>query len=127
MSLASRLLLGALVVGAAGCSTSPMEPRVFGTEGLKATVEAPTLTLTNESGQTVRYIALEGGLAISAMWCLCPGARTIKPGGSTTLAYSTIAGYDPDKPNTVLIYWAVQTSPDQTIPQDEIKVVGAKL
>lgn len=127
MSLASRLLAGALILASGACESSPTEPHVFGTEGLKATVAEPQLTLSNESGRTIRYIVLEGGFAIRALWCLCAGGPTIEPGGEVTIAYSAIAGYEPGRPNTVLIYWAVEASPDQTIRQEDIKVVAAQL
>ena len=128
MSLASRLLAGALIVVVGGCESSPTGPRVFGTEGLKATVVAPQLTLSNESGQTIRYIVMEGSFAISANWCLCGGGPTLEPGGQVTLAYSAIAGYEAGRPNTALIYWGAETSPDQShIDPEHIKVVPAKL
>lgn len=126
MSLAGRLLASALIVVAGGCESSPTAS-VFGTEGLKATVAAPQLTLSNESSQTVRYIVLESGLAARALWCLCAGGPTIKPGGEVTLAYSEIAGYEAGRPNTVLIYWAWEASPDQIIRQEDIKVLSGQL
>ncbi len=126
MSLASRLLAGALILADGACESSPTG--VFGNEGLKATVVAPHLTLSNESGQTIRYIVMEAELAPLANWCLCAGGPTLEPGGRVTLAYSAIAGYEAGRPNTALIYWGAESSPDQpAINAEHIKVIPAKL
>lgn len=126
MSLASRLLAGALIMVGGACESSPTG--VFGYEGLKATVAAPQLTLSNESGQTIRYIVMEAEYAALANWCLCGGGPTLAPGAQVTMQYSAIAGYEAGRPNTALIYWAAETSADQgAIDPDQIKVIPAKL
>ena len=126
MSLASRLLAGALIMVGGACESSPTG--IFGYDGLKSTVAPPQLTLSNESGQTIRYTVMESELAARTNWCLCAGAPTLAPGAQVTMEYSAIAGYEAGRPNTALIYWAAETSADQgAIDPDQIKVIPAKL
>lgn len=129
MSLASRLLAGGMILMAASaCESTPTGPRVIGDEGLKVAIEAGHITLSNETGGTVRYVAMESQFAARALFCLCAGSPTIPPGGNVTLKYSDIAGYDSGRHNTAVIHWGIETSPQQPLIDDAaIKTITAPL
>ena len=104
MSLASRLLVPALMVVAGACSSSPTDPRTYLGDGLRATVAPPTLSLSNESGSRILYFVVERDMAARALFCYC-GLPSMEPSGEAIVAYSQIPGFDLVDDPVALIYW----------------------
>jgi hypothetical protein len=103
MSRLLRLLLVPLVLAA--CS-EPAAPVADG--ALTATVEAPTLRLTNRGGQTVYWIVFEAGTAARTFWgpCVDPDrCPHLGPGESQSISYERITGYSPGATDAIVYWW----------------------
>lgn len=83
---------------------------------LRVEATAPTLTITNVGGQTVRYLVFDRSELALAFWGRCtPDQRecaTLPPGDTDRISYGSIGLVTPGESQAVVHWWIDERLPD---------------
>jgi hypothetical protein len=66
------------------------------------------ISAVNQTERPVYYAAFERGMLATTLWVPCTGeptCRTLAPGGTTTLPWNEVEGYDPSKKEYLFYWW----------------------
>lgn len=108
-----RLSLAAALAVLAACDLPLVSDRDH--PSVRAHAEAPTLSVTNAGGRTVRYLVFERSDLALILWGRCTPEQaecaTLAPGQTERIPYSAIAMYDEGDAEAVVYWWIDEPAP----------------